>query len=189
MGNLSHPSINRWGLNLFWYNFWYSDKTKSYDTHLDFHLNKLVINFINYGLIVEKDLFFSPYWHNKKSKFYKEHENSFEKNVPFCYRYAQYKNKINNELTLVKFRIKKKNLHFTKVWILRFQNWLIINVYLIQPLKKKFNYVLKKKQKREFLLEYASLTDTARISFLRTIFFFKYLIQNQYIKKNYYYFF
>lgn len=186
MGNLSHPSINRWGLNLFWYNFWYSDKNKTHSSHQDVFLNRLVLIYINYGLSVDRNLFFSTYWYSNKSKFYNEQITLFNKNLPISFRFVNYKNKVNNELTLVKLRIKLKNLHFTKLWILRFQNWIIINMYLIQPLKKNLKYTKKKKINRNFFLDKHSNKKIKKISFLRLLFFLKYLNKKQLFFNNYY---
>lgn len=192
LGNLSHPSINRWGLNLFWYSFWFSDKNKSSNVHQDFFFNRLLIIFINYGLTHEKDIFYSDYWYNSKSKFLKLRSFLFSKNLPLCFRHIEYKNKVNNELALVKLRIKKKNAHLTKIWILRFQNWIILNIYFIQPLKKK-TYTIeitdKKKYERSFLLDNSSYLRArlTRLSILRLIFFFKYINSIQNFKNVYFF--
>lgn len=190
MGNLSHPSINRWGLNLFWYSFWFSDKSKSHNIHLDFFLNKLVINYINYGLIVERELFYSKYWYNKNTLFWKKRIEFFEKNLPIYYRHIEYKNKVNDELALVKLRIKKKNAHLTKLWILKFQNWIIINMYFIQPLKKR-QFFLKKNNLNSSSNEVIILNNISKkINYkkilVRLFIFFKYLKTFQTKKINYY---
>lgn len=189
MGNLSHPSINRWGLNLFWYNFWYSDKNKDHNVHQDFFFNRLILIFINYGMFVEKDLFYSKYWYNKNSLFFKKRIDFLEKNEPISFRYVEYKNKVNSELALVKLRIKKKNIHLTKLWILRFQNWIVMNMYLIQPFKKEV-FRKKNQQKDDRFFEIADLSTKAFsfISLVRLVLFFKYLNKFQQNKKNYYLF-
>lgn len=188
MGNLSHPSINRWGLNLFWYSFWFADKNKSHGMHIDFFLNRLVTNYINYGLIVERELFYSKYWYNKKLIFWKKRTEFFEKNLPIYYRHIEYKNKVNDELALVKLRIKKKNAHLTKLWILKFQNWIIINMYFIQPLKKR-QFFLKKNNNHSneiFVLNNIPKKINFKKILTRLFIFFKYLKTFQTKKINYY---
>lgn len=192
LGNLSHPSINRWGLNLFWYSFWYSDRNKSSNVHQDFFFNRLLITFINYGLDHDRDYFYSGYWYNNKSKYLNLRIFLFSKNMPLCYRHIEYKNKVNSELALVKLRIKKKNAHLTKIWILRFQNWIILNIYFIQPLKKKtFSIQItdKKKYERSLLLNnsYYRRTRLTKLSILRLIFFFKYINNKQNFKNLYFF--
>lgn len=189
MGNLSHPSINRWGLNLFWYNFWYSDRNKSSNVHQDYFFNRLITLYVNYGITVDRDLFYSKYWYNKESNFFKLHSFTLGENLPIYFRRIEYKNKITNELALVKLRIKKKNAHLTKLWILRFQNWIIINLYFIQPLKKRSSFTEKKKYEKSLLTHksfFASLR-LEKISFIRLIFFYKFINKNQ-TYKNYYFF-
>ena len=187
MGNLSHPSINRWGLNLFWYSFWYSDKNKDYNVHQDFFFNRLILIYINYGMLVEKDLFYSKYWYDKNSIFFKKRTKFLTKSLPLTVRYIQYKNKVNDELALVKLRIKKKNAHLTKLWILRFQNWIVINMYLIQPFKKN-STMKKQKSDRIFEASIYSRKNFFYLTLIRSILYLKYLNSLQFKNTNYYHF-
>jgi hypothetical protein len=114
LGNLSNPSINRWGLTLFWYNFWYSDCNPQYQNHQDFFFTKLVTTYINYGLLFKKDFSYHFYWYKKKSPFLDLSKSFFESHTHTYFRFVEYKNKINKETTLVDLRKKKKNLHLTK---------------------------------------------------------------------------
>lgn len=139
MGNLSNPSITRWGLNLFWYNYWFTDVNKSFQFHQDNLINKLLYIYLNYG-IFRKNLKKSyRFWNFSNLKIVNDYL-TYEKDRMMQYlRFSQYKNKMTGELKIISFRIRRKDLHFTKFWILRFHSWLVINVYSLQPLKKKSN--------------------------------------------------
>ncbi len=57
MGNMSNPSINRWGLNLFWYRYWFNDKNNALVVHQDNVVNKLLLTYLHYGLLFTKNIF------------------------------------------------------------------------------------------------------------------------------------
>lgn len=140
---MSNPNINRWGLNLFWYRFWYNDKINALTIHQDDLIEKLILLYLHYGLLYPKNIFIAKYWFFDHDFDFK----NFYKNFSLKYfRTVQYKNKIFKENRLYKLRNKIKNLYFSKLWILRYQNWIIINFYCFQPLitKKKYNTILKK---------------------------------------------
>jgi hypothetical protein len=130
MGNMSNPLINRWGLNLFWYKFWYVDKNLSKNIHQDALIDKLIYLFLNYGLFTPKIIFRNNYW------FQNEKKNYFSLYFSQYYRAINFKNKILNINAFYYNRIKIKNIYFSKLWILKYQNWIVVNIYSFQPLKK-----------------------------------------------------
>jgi len=139
LGNLSNPSITRWGLNLFWYNYWFTDVNKFFQFHQDNLINKLLYIYLNYGIFRKTFKHSYRFWNFSNLKIVND-ELSYEKDRMMQYlRFSQYKNKMTGELKILSFRIRRKDLHFTKFWILRFHDWLVINVYSLQPLKKKSN--------------------------------------------------
>jgi len=146
---MSNPSINRWGLNLFWYRFWYNDKTPSLIIHQDNIINKLIILYIHYGLLLPKNFFINTYWYKNYSIKYTSLFNTT--NLKY-FRIIEYKNKINDDYKAYKIRTKKKNLYFSKIWILRYQNWLIINFYCFQPLSSKINKKINNTKDLNFYL-------------------------------------
>lgn len=146
---MSNPIINRWGLNLFWYRFWYNDKNNSLIIHQDELINKLIFLYTHYGLLYSKNLFINKYWFAN----YKINYNSFYDLFNLKYfRLMEYKNKILNQYKSYKLRSKIKNLYFSKIWILRYQNWLIINFYCFQPFLKKNKKYLNNSKDFNFYL-------------------------------------
>jgi hypothetical protein len=131
---MSDPIINRWGLNLFWYRLWFNDWNPSINIHQDSLINKLVQIFINYGLSHYKNLFlnkrFFPHIINNYKNFLHDHAIKYT-------RLVEHKNKTTGENRAFQQRLKAKNLFCSKLWILRYQNWLILNFYFFQPLKPR----------------------------------------------------
>ncbi len=177
---MSSPTVNRWGLNLFWYKYWYNDKNKSLIIHQDNIFNKLILLFVHYGLLYPKNIHISRYWYfNYKLKY-----NSLYNDLNLKYfRLVEYKNRVVNEIKSYKLRNKLKNLYFSKIWILRYQKWLIINFYCYQPTSSNINK--KKKRTKDLNFYLNSLNDkkflTRRYKFILFYFF------NNFLKNSFYY--
>ena len=102
---MSNPLINRWGLNLFWYNFWYQDNTAFSSFNLDKIIQNFVYLYLNFGLILTKNFFFFSYWYQKTI----EKKNIiFQLNNYKYFRILEHKNRITGEITPFYVRIKKK---------------------------------------------------------------------------------
>lgn len=129
---MSNPSINRWGLNLFWYKFWFYDKNYHLSLQHDILINKLVYTFLNFGIIFPVNIFVNRYWFKnyKNSNYFNTHNTKY-------YRMMGFKNLISKEINYYKERIRIENVYQSKIWILKFQNWLIINFYCFNPIKKR----------------------------------------------------
>ena len=136
---MSNPLVNRWGLNLFWYNFWYKDKNKFFNNHRDFILNFIINIFINYGLTLDRNNFINNYWFiNNKNIKNLTNVLIFTKNFNQKYfRIFQHKNQLTEEITFFYKRNKLKNIYFSKMWLLSYQNWIILFVLAFRSFKKK----------------------------------------------------
>lgn len=180
MGNMSNPNINRWGLNLFWYKFWFNDKNTSKFYNLDNLIEKFIIFYLNYGIFHFKNFLSTNYWN-----FLDKNINlKFKNFVNFYYfRKIEYKNRIINQYKTYKLRKYNKNIYNSRIWILKFQKWLIINYYYFQPLKQKLKKLKKpKKHKNNFSIQIEKKT----ILLLRLKYFFK-LVLLSIINKNFLY--
>ena len=111
MGNMSNPSINRWGLNLFWYNYWFNDKNNSIILHQDNLINKLILIYIHYGILTNKNIFLNKYWYNFNLKTLKNYQDNY--NLKY-FRLVEYKNRVLNESKSYKIRNKIKNIYFNR---------------------------------------------------------------------------
>lgn len=178
---MSSPSINRWGLNLFWYRFWYTDKNISFLVTQDDIFNKLLLIYIHYGVLYNKTPFMNKYWWSFLKNFIKNYNLNY--NTKY-FRTIEYKNKIINETRRYKLRNKLKNLYFSKIWILRYQNWLIINFYAYQPLTKKFYKKNKFSKESNFYLSKIK-KDNLRLYYRIKLYLFFSIYQNL-LKTPYY---
>jgi len=181
MGNMSNPSINRWGLNLFWYNYWFNDKNNSIILHQDNLINKLILIYIHYGILTNKNIFLNKYWYNFNLKTLKNYQDNY--NLKY-FRLVEYKNRVLNESKSYKIRNKIKNIYFSKIWILRYQKWLIINFYCFQPMSSKLNKKILKKKSFNFYID-NNLNTPKFLNYRKKFFLFFFL--NKFFKNNYYY--
>jgi len=191
MGNLSNPSINRWGLNLFWYNYWFADKNKSFEIHQDNLINKLMYIYLNYGIFKKNSKYSFRFWTFSNLKSINSYLIEDRERVLQYLRFSQYKNKLTQETKIISFRIKRKDLHFTKFWILRFNKWLIINIYALQPLKKKSNigkFFKKSKYAKASAIPRKSKKNIFRKHLVRQFLIFNFFKNQDLILKNAYLF-
>ncbi len=181
---MSSPSINRWGLNLFWYRFWYVDKNLTFNVSQDDLFNKLLLLYIHYGILFNKTPFLNFYWW----PFLTNYRKNYNLNTNLKYfRIVEYKNKVISETRKYYLRNKVKNLYFSKLWILRYQNWLIINFYAYQPLNKKNR---KKNKYSNDINFYSSFLNHNKIkTFRRVKFYFFFSFYKNSLNHNNYYFF
>lgn len=129
---MSNPVISRWGLNLFWYRHWYTDKNYHLSLQHDDAINKLLHTFLNFGISFPVNIFIHKYWF----KNYK-YKNYFNEHVTKYYRIINFKNFITQEINSYNVRIRIENIYQSKIWILKFQHWILVNFYCFTPLKKR----------------------------------------------------
>lgn len=182
---MSNPLINRWGSNLFWYSIWFTDKNSPLEIQQDFLINKLINTYIEYGLLAKKNIFLNTYWHFKKKIDLIEAQNSF--NYKYV-RMLEHKNKITTEITKFSTRLKSKNLYTSKIWILKYQNWIVVNFYAYQPVTKK-RRIKKIKKNISFPLENKKIILKKKLYLSRLKLFSTLLLTNFISKKTSYYFF
>jgi len=176
---MSNPSINRWGLNLFWYNFWFNDKTVPLITQQNIFINKFIYIYVKFGLLHNKNIFINKYWYKNNKFNYNEISDNFSLKY---FRLIEYKSKIFNQNKKYKIRNQLKNIYFSKLWILRYQNWLILNLYSYKPINKKKKQLINYKKEFNAYSNYLFKTNHKLIRFKL---FFSYFLLN--LNKNFYY--
>lgn len=144
---MSHPSINRWGLNLFWYNFWFADKNYSFLLQQDRILNTFFFIYINFGLLHPVHPFLNRYWYGDDSKF--------NYNFPPIHnaQYFRFVDTPYDETDVTgHYRARKQlsHVYLTKIWIIRYDKWFILNFYCFRPRETELvkKRVVKKKKLR-----------------------------------------
>ena len=174
---MSNPSINRWGYNLFWYRNWYSEKFKSQNIQQDYIFNKLIYCYLFYGFYFPRNIFVLRYWKKKYQFFEYQHQKT---NESYFRTYDMY-----DEFLLKKYktriRTKFHHIYYSIIWIFKYQNWIFINFYSLNPIYKK-----KKTKKLKKKLFCANKRFQPNSLFFKRIFFNYYSIFK--LKKNHYLF-
>ena len=128
MGQTKFKILNRSGYSVHWNNSWESKK----------NYKKNFINFLFLELFLEKvfndSLFVQDYFFIKNRNNIKH--NFLTKNLIFL-----------KKLNVFKNNLKKLKIFNSKIWIFKYQNWIIINVYIyiVKNVDVSINSVKKKK--------------------------------------------
>jgi len=175
MGNMSNPSINRWGLNLFWYKYWYNDKNYHLSVQHDNVMSRLLYTFLNFGMTFPVNIFTHKYWvkQNNKINYFNNHNTKY-------YRIMNFKNFITQEISHYNERIRIEHIYQSKIWILKFQHWVILNFYCFNPIKKRQknkNIITRKRERDSFLFK--TTDNVQKIKRLRFIFFYLFCTVNK----------
>ena len=128
MGQTKFKYLNRSGYSIYWNNSW--DSKNNYKKNfINFYFLDLFLNKIFKDTLFVKDYFF------KKNKYNNFINKFFLKNVLFLKKNYFFKN-----------RIKLLKVFNSKIWILNYQNWIVINVYVYISKKKFYVNNIKKKK-------------------------------------------
>jgi hypothetical protein len=171
---MSNPCINRWGMNTFWYNFWYSDTNYAANVRHDALFSKLLNIFLFNGLNIPKNIFSNFYW-------YAKHYRKLQ--LPLYYRWTVGKNAYGYKVNY-KFRHHHEALFPMRLWLLRYGNWIVINLYWFYPHKGKWKSIRKFAQTHSDAVagEHTSkVLSLRRMKTLCSLNFF-----NHIVKKSYY---
>jgi len=160
MGNMSNPSINRWGINTFWYNFWYSDNRYSENLKQDALFLKLLNIYLYYGINISTNMFANFYWYSKNFK--QLMLNNYTRLLTF-------KNPLLGTKSSYELRQKTDSIYPMKVWLLRYNNWIIINIYWFQPLKKKIKHNRRNNKSTTDIFNIKEKANTSTINRIKTI--------------------
>lgn len=178
MGNMSNPCINRWGLNTFWYRFWFSDTSYSNNLQQDQIFVKLLNIYFNYGIELPKSIFFSNYWFHKTLK---------PSQFPEYYRFSTFRNQTLGLHSSYRLRSGVTDVYPMRLWLFKYNNWVVINFYWFQPFKKRLSRKLGKSVKPRELFRLESrrsnsdLTSTRRLKTLLSL-----SMSTDYLTKLYY---
>ena len=137
MGNMSNPCLNRWGSNTYWSVFWYSDNYYAKNLQQDRIFEKLLNIYLFYGLQTKKTLFFNNYW------FYSKHSLSTTKylknpqlvNLRHYFRWYEHYDSGLGKRYKDCLRTHTQDVYMMRIWIMKFVNWVVINVYWFKPVK------------------------------------------------------
>lgn len=150
LGNMSNPLVNRWGANIYWSKLWYSDQNYTTNLKQDSVFIQLLKMYFMYGLQTPVNLFLLKYWYFSKKTDTKKNHLTFTNKYYRRYSKNLTLDEKDNSYTL---RLATKDIFPMKVWIFKFQNWILLNFYWFQPLKKSIFKQIKKQPKTFSLLQ------------------------------------
>jgi len=149
---MSNPCINRWGLTSLWYHYWYSDS----HFHVNLQHDKLFLGvvefYLNFGTDITPTNFYSPFW-------YKTSTRPVRVDLKTFYDWTESLDDEGNPLTPRSVRLESAEKFTTRMSILKFESWLVINVYWFQPDKSR-----KIARPRSFLNPLSSVYTTSKKS-------------------------
>jgi len=127
---MSNPCVNRWGLNTFWQHYWYSDSRYALNLAQDKMFIELIQVYLTYGSKVPENLFWNSYW-------YKTHSAPSKMPLHKYYRWITIYNETLDSLNTYRLRLDGEEFFQTRVSILRFDSWILLNLYWFQPDKRR----------------------------------------------------
>lgn len=134
MGN---PIITRLGTQQFWHNHWYSDTHMSANLQQDKLFENLLSLYLTYGLNIRENLFIHEYWYanNKRIKTLKLNYPKTKQSI-FYRRYYYLNNVVGIEHN---FLLRNTTAEYfpLKLWLFKYNNWVILNVTWFKPMKGK----------------------------------------------------
>ena len=131
---MSNPLLNRWGSNIYWLKYWYTDINYSANLQHDRFTEQLLFTYLFFGATTYRNLFYHRYWYqNLNAKFLPRITYLRQ----FYYRPFTRFNLVDEDYTLSTIRHQSSDFYRMRVWILKFSNWFVVNSYWFQPLKKK----------------------------------------------------
>ena len=132
MGN---PVITRLGVQQFWHNHWYSDTNVSSNLQQDKLFSNLLSLYLTYGLNIRENLFIHEYWYANNVRI-KNLKLSYPKTLhnTFFRRYYYLNNIVGIEHS---FLLRNTTAEYfpLKLWLFKFNNWVVLNVTWFKPMK------------------------------------------------------
>jgi len=162
MGNMSNPCINRWGLNSSWHHYWYSDSRYSQNLQQDKIIIELIHTYLTYGTNYTTSLFYNPFW-------YKTSLNNHSMNLSSYYRWIPMYSEILRTTSYYQFRLTSSEKFNTRISILKYDSWLVVNLYWFQPDKTGKNRLKKAKLRRPTITPLLVEKSTSNLSKLNKL--------------------
>lgn len=134
---MSNPCLNRWGSSIYWSVFWYSDNYYAKNLQQDRIFEKLLNIYLFYGLQTKTTFFLSNYWFYSKAFSSAAVTKSLITSSNNYYRWFEYFDSGLGKKLQDCLRVQTRDVYMMKLWILKFVNWIVINVYWFKPIKGK----------------------------------------------------
>lgn len=154
---MSNPCINRWGLNSFWHHYWYSDSRYYQNVQHDNLVLELLTTYLNYGTDVSSPLFLDSFWYKTATKLQPQNLNRY-------YRWATVYNDTLRTTSTYRLREESEETFRTRINILKFSSWFVVNVYWFQPDKDKLKRSRRAKIRRKTSVVSGSYTSKSYVT-------------------------
>ena len=161
---MNNPLISRWGSNVYWRALWYSDKHYALNLQQDLSTSVLVQRFLAVGLEPFRNPFLSPLWHVTTKRELSTQHNAFYRKY---YRFFSRWNSVTEEIVDYTLRREQQDFFSMRFWIVKFQKYLVLNLYWFQPLKKK--YKRRRRMKNRFFFKTETFTKRTHLKRLKMI--------------------
>ena len=137
LGNMGNPVITRLGVQQFWHKHWYSDSNVSSNLQQDRLFENLLNLYLRYGLTLPSNLFVHEYWYgnNTRLQTLRQSYNQSKHNI-FYRRYHYLNNVVGIEHSFL-LRNSTPEYFPLKLWLFKYNNWVILNVTWFKPMKGK----------------------------------------------------
>jgi len=127
---MSNPCINRWGVNAFWHHYWYSDSRYALNLQQDSLVLDLLNVYLNYGSDFYTKMLWNAFW-------FKASTDDRRVNLTKYYRWVPVYSEIAMTSANYPFRLASEERFESRVNIMKFNSWYIVNLYWFQPDKKR----------------------------------------------------
>jgi hypothetical protein len=131
MGNAAEVSINRWGINLFWMKNWFADNSFQLFFQKSIFMEKFLRTFFLYGMQFGSPQWKERIWNGQSDRDLRQ-ESTFRDKY---FRFVSIRDEVALTTQLYRFRITKPKIYFSKLWFLRYQNWVILALHYFQVRK------------------------------------------------------
>jgi len=178
MGNITNPSINRWGKNQYWFRLWYTDKNYFLNLQSDTIINNIILVYLYYGMSFKVHPYINQYFF--KNKYFTTYKRYLNYDLKY-FRQDHYSNPISGVEEVYPIRKEQEDIYNTQIGIFRYQKWLVVNFYSFKIVKSSKKKIRKNKYKYNMFVVtgYSSVTKKTINSVKRL----RFLIFNFLLKK------
>lgn len=163
MGNAAEVSINRWGVNLFWMQTWFVGKSFQLFFQKSLFMGQFIRTFLLFGM---RHTYIYPshdIWNNQRRDL---KSTQFQRGRYF--RSIEIWDEYMLKSKIYRLRNRVPKIYFSKMWFLRYQNWVVLVTHFFQirpkrvSLRGRQRLVLSLKTSSEMRVDFSRDEATSR---------------------------
>lgn len=132
MGNAAEVSINRWGINLFWMQTWFVGKSFQLFFQKSLFMEQFIRTFLLFGMRYTFMYSNRDIWNNRK----RDHVSTQTQRGRY-FRQIEIRNEETSTSRICTIRNRVLKIYFSKIWFLRYQNWIVLVTHFFQIRPKR----------------------------------------------------